>query len=257
MHCFFEEGIVKMTISGTVHKGVFLFVLLWGTIIFGILDVESATSNYFGSAAITSPASLGNVDLAFHLVVNTDGSISAAESYVILDKTLLFPQTGTLPDGTPVGPNIQAGSTFSGLNLNLAVEPFLTTVGGKEVTRKIVLTGTATNARKDTITGTYRETMTGYLSVPVVVEGTFTMTSPVAITPGEFACKLLDRVSPIGELTLEEIKAGGEDPNVVEFEDLACATFFHHNPVQGVRVTDATLRDAILDYEAYLTAEQP
>ncbi len=234
-----------------VFYGLLVF-MVFGTACRAGAEGNALSGDYFGSAAITAPADLGNVDLAFHLDINDGGGIAPATSYVILNKTILFPQTGTLPDGIPIGPAVKTGSTFSGLNLHLALQPFTTEVDGKTVSRSIVLDGTATDATGKTVEGDYTETMTGYLSESVVVQGTFTLVRPVSITEGEYACKLMDTLDPKGELTLPEIQAGGSDPTRVEFDDISCAVYLYHHPDSGPTVSQATLQAAIADYKATL-----
>ncbi|MGD9974182.1 MAG: hypothetical protein AB7S77_14065 [Desulfatirhabdiaceae bacterium] len=220
-----------------------------------IADTSVLTGDYFGSVAVSSPAGLGNIDLAFHLEFSSGSTIDPDHSYIILDKTILFPNSGQV-DGKDVGPLIQSGSTFNGLVLNLITRDFTSTVSEKQTTRKLTLTGTSANVSGNSITGTYVETITGYLPKPMTVTGSFVLVRPVSITSGAHACQNLDLTNPIGELTLDEIKAGGNDPDRVEFEDISCALYFYHHPADGPSVSEATIGDAIADYKSFLLQQQ-
>jgi len=80
----------KILIStGALLLGIFLSALP------SLADPTNPLSgNYYGTATIVSPAMLGTIDLAFYLDVGPDAAgttIQHNTSYVILDKTLLFP----------------------------------------------------------------------------------------------------------------------------------------------------------------------
>ena len=212
------------------------------------------SGNYFGAATIDSPEGLGNVDLAFHLDFDATGNVVPASSYIILDKTILFPKTGQVGE-EDVGPFMESGY-FQNPAFQLVSQSFTNEVNGRSVNRKIRLEGNAANVLGNTISGTYTETMTGYLPNAIQVTGSFVLFRPAPMTKEPLGCQYLDTTEPIGELTLEEIRAGGIDPNVVEFEDLSCAMYYHQNPGEGISVNETTIRDAVLDYKAYLP-EQP
>jgi len=218
-------------------------------------DSNILSGDYYGSVAVTSPAGLGNIDLAFHLEILSGGVINSDRSYIILEKTILFPQYGKV-DGKDVGPMIQAGSTFNGLVFNLITHDFHSMVSGRETTRRLVLTGVSANPTGNSITGTYVETISGYLHKPLTVTGNFVLVRPVTTTPGVYACQNLDLLDPIGELTLNEIQAGSMDPYRVEFEDISCALFFYHHPDKGLIVSNKTLNEAISDYKSFLLEQR-
>lgn len=216
-------------------------------------QVSPLTGDYFGSVAVTSPAGMGNIDIAFHLEVLTGGAIDYTKSYIILNKTLLFPKPATQVNGMDVGPMVQSGSTFTGTVMNLRVSPFTSTANGKTVTRTLTLTGTSPSVSGSMVTGTYTEVMTGYLPEPLRVTGDFTLVRPISIKPGAYACKALDlEPASVGVLTLNEIKAGGTTPDWVEFDDLSCAMYFYNNPGNGLTVTAATIESALANYKLFL-----
>ncbi|RLC20787.1 MAG: hypothetical protein DRI57_03925 [Deltaproteobacteria bacterium] len=169
------------------------------------LSAFAQRDDYYGSASIDSPAGLGNIDLAFHLETDDGGNIISTNSYIILEKTILFPKADNQVDGKDVGPKIQKGELFP---FYLETKSFTTTVTEKEVTRKIILDGT-NSTEIDSITGTYTETISGYLPAPVTVRGTFVLVRPAQEA---FHCQYLDTLEPTDELTIEEIRAGGSDP---------------------------------------------
>ncbi len=212
------------------------------------------TGDYFGSVAVDSPAGLGNIDLAFHLTVQSGGAIDTDHSYIILDKTILFPKRDVQIDNMDVGPKIQSGS-FTGttsLSLAMTTESFMGTVSNKTVTRTVTLSGVAQTTRGDSITGTYTEEISGYLSSPMTIKGTFVLVRPISITTGGYSCKYMDTLSPTGELTIEEIRASGSNPAKVEFEDISCALYLYYHPGQGPSVSQATIQQAISEYKSFL-----
>lgn len=209
------------------------------------------TGDYFGSVAVDTPAGLGNIDLAFHLEFLSGNVIDPERSYIILDKTILFPKAAQV-DGKDVGPKVEAGSTFNGQMLNLTTLAFTSYANGRNATRKLVLTGTSPNVSGNSISGTYVETITGFLARPITITGSFVLVRPVSITPGAFACRSMDVLAPFGELTIDEIRAGGANPDWVEFEDISCALYLYHDPGNGVYVSESTIGQATAEYKTFL-----
>lgn len=205
---------------------------------------------YFGAATIESPAGLGSVDLAFHLELDAAGNI-IADSYIMLDKTLLFPKVAPQVGGIDVGPRVSGKLTLtSGLDLtsdDFTTKIFAGTASEKTVTRQITLDGSTVSEGGNSVSGAYTETMTGYLPETITVAGTFVLVRPVAITEGMAVCQ--DTLEPFWELTLDEIKAGGKDPAVVEFEDLSCAMYHKRNGSSGLSVSDQVMTDVIINYK--------
>jgi hypothetical protein len=154
-------------------------ILLTGYLPAASLD-NPLTGDYFGSVAVSSPSGLGNIDLAFHLDVGTGGVINAASSYIILDKTILFPKSSTQINGKDVGPNVLSG-TFTSLAFNLTTQPFTSTANGRTVNRQIVLNNATVKEQGNSITGTYTETLTGYLPQPMTTIGSFVLVRPGAL----------------------------------------------------------------------------
>ena len=65
-----------------------IIIMLAGYLPAASLD-NPLTGDYFGSVAVNSPSGLGNIDLAFHLLVATGGAIEAASSYIPVSYTHL------------------------------------------------------------------------------------------------------------------------------------------------------------------------
>jgi hypothetical protein len=229
-------------------------VILAMTVFFATASRAAAnplTGDYFGTASIDSPAGLGNIDLAFHLELDAAGNM-IPDSYVMLDKTVLFPVVAPKVNSQDVGPRVSG--TFAANQFSLTTQLFPTILhdidDNKTITHQVSLTSTAITEGGNSITGTYSEIMTGYFVNPINVVGTFTLVHPVSVTSGFPVCQ--DYLAPRGELTLDEIRAGGKDSKVVEFEDLSCAMKYQQNPGLGLTVSDATMAAAIKEYEGHL-----
>lgn len=142
--------------------------------------LHAAADDYYGSVAVNSPAGLGNIDLAFHLVMDDyTGTMDNARSYIILEKTILFPKSQTQVDGKDVGPMIQSGY-LNETDFYLETQPFQGTVSQKTVTRKITLSGIPQTEAGNSITGTYTEIISGYPPDDIVVAGDFILARPVS-----------------------------------------------------------------------------
>lgn len=232
---------------------LFVAVIILVPCYFALADDNPITGNYFGAATIDSPAGLSNIDLAFHLEFDAGGNIDPGQSYILLDKTILFPKVGQI-GGQDVGPAMESGY-FHNPEFHLISQTFTNEVNNRTVTRRITMDGNATSALGNTISGIYTETMNGYLPDVINVMGTFVLFRPVSMTQQPLGCKYLDTLEPIGELTLLEIQSGGTNPYAVEFEDLSCAMYYHQHPELGIMVSDSTMSQAIIAYKVYLEAQ--
>lgn len=231
-------------------------VVLTGMILLvGYLPAISAdnplTGDYFGSVSVSSPPGLGNIDLAFHLDVGTGGVINAAGSYILLEKTILFPKSAAQINNKDVGPMVLSGS-FTSSAFNLTTQPFTSTVNDRTVTRQIVLNNATVTNSGNSIAGTYTETMTGYLSQPMKTIGSFVLVRPVAISTTNACCA--DNMPKDGVLSIEEIMAGGKNPTAVEFEDVSCAMYHYRNHIAPT-VSETVMQQAITRYQEYLSGQ--
>lgn len=171
--------------------------------------VYALQNNYFGSTLIESSGYLSDFNIAFHLNTNDISSFfSSDSSYVILNETALFPKIGTVQvddETIDIGPRVQSG-WLTDTDFYLELEPFTNEVAGKEVTRKVTLSGVP-DAEQKTITGDYTEVMTGYLREPITVSGTFTLYRPVSTTPEDLSGLL-------GAIRILQICAGYQYANI-------------------------------------------
>ena len=223
-------------------------LMLWLLSAPALADVNnSLTGYYYGTATINSPANIGIVDLAFYLDV-TGSTIQDANSYIDVEKTLLFPTVEPTVNGKAVGPRVYG--TFTIDSFDLYSKEFPSEAGGKPVTRQIHLvnsTGKVTN-NGASIEGTYTETVKGMTSNDLVISGSFRLMKPVVTTATSGA-----DLNGDGCLELSEIRAGGADPDVVEFSDVSAAMNLYNHPRATLKlgpppncVNDAkTLQDAL------------
>ncbi len=145
----------------------------------------AAEGDYYGSVAVNSPAGLGNIDLAFHLAVNdSTGVFDPQKSYIILDKTILFPKTAQVTVNqvlTDVGPAVQSGYLTSSA-FHLETQSFPGKVSSRTVSRRIVLEGIPQDGEGNTVIGTYTETISGFLPENIIVSGDFILSRPVSVS---------------------------------------------------------------------------
>jgi len=181
------------------------------------------TGNYYGTATITTPANLGTIDLAFTLDMS-GSAIQHDTSYVMLDKTLLFPAVPEKVGGKDVGPRVTG--TASPTSFNLATDDFTSIVSGKTVTRKVTLSSTTVTNNGAAISGTYTETMTGLTPEVITVTGTFILVKPTVQT---IVVVLKDQTGD-GCLNLNEIRAAGANTNAIEYSDISQALHLYYNP---------------------------
>lgn len=153
-----------------------------------LLGLPAAQANplsgdYTGSVTLSSLGGLGGIDIAFHLAVDANGVMKPASSYVLLEKTLLFPKVAPQVAGRDVGPRVKRGYVDPvNKRFFLRTEPFSTvmfpnTSNQKEIVRQITLKSPVFWA-DGRITGIYVETISGYLPQPIRVEGTFAIAKP-------------------------------------------------------------------------------
>lgn len=211
------------------------------------------TGDWFGTATITSPADIGVVDLAFHLDV-TGSAIQPTTSYIDLDHTLLFPPVAPKVNGQDVGPRVSG--TLSTGAFSLSTAAFQSTVADRTVKRQVQLSNARITNAGASITGTYTETVSGLGPDPIRITGTFVLARPMPTTADDPSDRSGD-----GCLDLADIKAGGQDPDRIEFSDLSAALHLYRNPETSLRVgaaptppattcgsADAVIRDALNSY---------
>ena len=235
---------------------VLMFFVLVFTFKIPFVTIENGFcgEKYYGTVFVENPTTIGNIDIAFHLDI-ADGVIRPQNSYIIPEKTLIFPAAAQV-NGQDAGPMVESG-TYDIETFHLVTKPFSADVSGKNVTRQITLDGAADTARGDSISGTYTESITGYLPEPFSITGTFVLVRPTSSSQEAFSCQYLDTTAPFGDLSLEEIKAGGDDPFEVEFADIGCAMYYRQHSDLGVSVSDTVIEAATAAYQQYLQSVQP
>lgn len=245
-------GCYRMKKIQLFHK--ILFTCAWSLIL--PFTSWADTGNYYGTATISTPANLGTIDLAFNLDVN--GTIIQHDtSYIMLDKTLLFPAVPPQVVLKDVGPRIKTGNLTPSA-FDLTTDDFTSVVSGRTVTRKVVLVGTSVTNGGNSLSGNYTETITGLTPQPVVVIGTFILVRPTVQT---IVVALKD---PNGDgcIDLNEIRSAGAYENSIEFGDISQALHLHNNPQTNLNVCtkpndlsgQQTIKDALAEY--YATQKQ-
>jgi hypothetical protein len=188
------------------------------------------TGFYYGTATIGQPASLGTIDLAFYLDV-TGSAIQKATSYIDLDKTLLFPAVAPKIGGKDVGPRVSG--TLSQTAFSLTSDSFPAQVSGKNVSRRLQMVNATVRDGGASISGTFTETVTGLTKDTLTISGPFVLVKPMPVTSSSGMDRNVD-----GCLDLSEIRAGGSDPNRIEFADLSAAMNLFNNPKDNLRLGD-------------------
>ena len=234
--------------SLTIRLRVGIGIAFWFLSVVAMADATNPlTGYYYGTATISQPANIGIVDLAFYLDV-TGSTIQEASSYIDVEKTLLFPTVEPAINGKAVGPRVYG--TFTLNSFDMYSKAFPSEAGGKPVTRQIHLvnsTGKVTN-NGASIEGTYTETVKNMTSNDLVISGSFRLMKPVVTTATSGA-----DLNGDGCLELSEIRAGGADPDVVEFSDVSAAMNLYNHPRATLKLgpppncaNDAkTLQDAL------------
>jgi hypothetical protein len=204
---------------------VALFALLFLPLLSYADTANPLTGNYYGTATIQTPSPLGTIDLAFYLDAALNGTVQNSTSYISLDKTLLFPAVAPQIGGKDVGPRVTGNVTPSSFSLTTNTFTSTSTAIGKTVSRSISLTGTTVTNGGNSIKGTFTETITNLGQNPITVSGTFILVKPIVMqTVG-----IVDTNSD-GCIDISELRSGGKDPNVIEFEDLSTAYHLYNNP---------------------------
>ena len=212
------------------HKFIY-GLALWLFYASALADVNnSLTGYYYGTATINSPANLGIVDLAFYFDV-TGSAMQQTSSYIDLDKTLLFPEVAPPINGKAVGPRVSGSLSASGFSLDS--QTFTSESGGKTVTRRIKLDNATVGSGGAAIAGNYTETVEGMMPEALVISGTFRLMKPLAtiLASGQDG-------NGDGCLSLSEIRAGGADPDTVEFSDVSAAMNLYNHPVANLKLGD-------------------
>lgn len=210
------------------------------------------TGFYYGTATVEQPASLGTIDLAFYLDV-TGSAIQAAGSYVDVAQTLLFPAIAPQIGGKDVGPRVSG--TLGPAVFTLTSNAFQSTVGGKPVTRRVVLDNATVGNGGALLSGRYTETVDGLTAAGLVISGTFVLAKPLPVT----ASNAQDRNGD-GCLSLDEVRAGGSDPSTIEFSDLSAALNLFRQPTATLHFGDPPgpncangeqrIQEALREYQA-------
>ncbi len=221
-----------------------LLTTLYLLLLFPFIASAEYSGSWYGSVTITTPAEMAPIDLAFHLeVIGTTTQLDNDNSYIILEKTMIFPAVGPKIDGRDVGPRLTG--TFSPDTFSLVSNPFTSNVGGKEVTRHIELTQTEREDDGQTLTGIYTETVTGLLPNALTISGEFILLKPMPLTaPG------LDDNNGNGCLDLDEIRAGGYLSDQIEFSDASEAMNILHGTgaIPLCPPANQTARDTLQEY---------
>jgi hypothetical protein len=194
---------------------------------------QAEPKNFYGTATITSPASLGVIDLAFTLDVSGE-NILHDTSYIMLDKTLLFPACTVEPNCVGMGPRVKrdSESKLSATAFKLTTDDFTSVVSGRTVTRSVVLTSTEVSNNGASLKGNYKETITGLTPEPVEVTGTFFLVSPTVQT---ILVDMKDQNSD-GCIDLNEIRASGTSSEIIEFSDMSQALHLYYNPKANLKI---------------------
>lgn len=201
------------------------------------------TGPYYGSVTISTPTDMGAIDLAFYLDV--DGTtIQHDTSYIILDKTMVFPAVEPQIEGRDVGPRVQG--TLTPDTFSLTSDTFESMVGNATVTRQTTLNQAILNNDGQSISGTYTETVTGLLhNEDIIISGEFLLLKPVPLSSTPF-----EDTNEDGCLDLAEIRAGGDDSARMEFSDAGEAMLIHNGSGSTplCAPADQTARDALQEF---------
>ncbi|RWX44586.1 hypothetical protein H206_01501 [Candidatus Electrothrix aarhusensis] len=141
------------------------------------IGLAGTLSTFYGTATITAPADLPPVDLALQLDLNGTAVLHDT-SYIILEKTMLFPVIPPLVDAQEVGPRLEG--TVGPDTFQLRTTPFSDQAGGKTVNRQIFFNNAVVGNQGNSITGEYNETVTGLLPAPFSITGEFILMRPVS-----------------------------------------------------------------------------
>jgi len=209
--------------------------------------INPLTGAYYGTATITAGnSSLGTIDLSFYLDLSANGTINNATSYISLDKTLLFPVVAPQVGGIDVGPRVSGTVTSSSFSLISNNFTSVSTAIGTPITRKITLSSTIVTNGGNSIEGAYAETITNLGKNPITVTGTFKLAKPIVSAPKGLVPSPGDSC-----IDLDAIRAGGNDPNVIEFIDLSTAYDLYMTPAKQPNLCappETLLQSALQEY---------
>lgn len=204
------------------------------------------TGEYYGTATITSPSSLGTIDLAFYLTVGAGGAVNSATSYIIVDKTLLFPVVPPTVNGIYAGPRVSGTLTSTSFSLTSSDFTSESNAFGKTVTRRITLTGTKVSANGTSISGNFTEVISNLAENPITLTGTFMLMKPVIMTtPG------LTELNGDGCIDLDEVRQGGKNASKMEFFDMSHAFHLYYTPAVQPNLCEpksTLLQNALQEY---------
>lgn len=153
-------------------SGAYAGLVKLNVVVGGVFSDTLATP----TAPLSGTADLGSIDLSLQLT-QTGNLLSG---YVSLDKTLVFSVEHTLGIGAAsvkIGPFVNGSA--AGVNFNLQSESMSMVVSGRTVHRQFRLIGASSVSDGSVVKGEYRETLWGYMSIPVTVIGNFTLLRPV------------------------------------------------------------------------------
>jgi hypothetical protein len=177
---------------------------------------------FYGTAHITEPSTIATIDLVLYLDI-AGTTIQHYTSYIDVEKTLVFPVVDPQIDGKDVGPRVSGTLSINAFNLQSDV--FTSEVGEVTVTRQITLAGTKVENAGNSLSGTYTETMSGMGPEDVTIFGMFLLVKPTVVSGADMMDLNGDNC-----LDVDEIRAGGNDPAVVEYGDVSAALHLYNHP---------------------------
>jgi len=136
-------------------------------------DSTVITGTYLGTVAITSPVTLGVLDLSIQLAAQG----AAISGQVSAERTLIIA-------GTPAVAGAITGS-IDGITPTFRIEsaPFADMVSNQPISRTFTLEGEVLDDGR-TLQGVYTEHLTGYLPETLEIEGLFQLSRPGAAASG-------------------------------------------------------------------------
>lgn len=178
----------------------------------GAVLLRGVAPGVFSNTLVTptpppAPTPATQLDMQVDLALNLQQTGANVSGFVMLDRTLLYPQVTVIP-ATPSGPTPRPGTprpgatplaigprvtgTFDGTRLSLTSDryeillaPAKTLINGytipeQRVTRQFSLVGTVQD-NGSTLRGEYRETVWGYGQQPTTAIGTFSLNRPIFV----------------------------------------------------------------------------
>jgi hypothetical protein len=132
-----------------------------------VAETDLVSGRYVGTVAISTPVSLGVLDLAFH-ITDIDGTLSGA---VDVTRTLVYAGAPLLQGSITSDPDAIT-PTF-----RIDSQVFDRVVSGRDVARSFALVGEA-QSDGDVLQGQYTETIEGFTPAPLLVTGIFLVVRP-------------------------------------------------------------------------------